>query len=302
MSWRLLAVNARAVLALLVLLVLAAAATGCASFDAVKKAGGIKDPEISIADIGISSLSLDGMTLQLALDVDNPNPLPLSLAGFDYALKLDGKQLLAGEQRDRVEIKARGSSRIRIPISLRFADLSRLLSGGLAGENLRYELQTAALVDLPVVGVKRFPASRKGEFPVPRPPTVSLTGIDIQQIGLTGARLVIGATLENPNGFGMEIGSLAYDLAVNGRRWAKSSLDGGVSLRGKGNGSISIPVELDFREMGGSLYQALTRGNGLNYQLDGSMKFAADHPLLKAVQTPFSSQGVLGVGASTLSR
>ncbi len=283
--------NRRGLLAIMLLAV--AGLSGCASFDAVKKAAGIKDPEVSISGIGVSSISMEGMTLQFALDVDNPNPLPLSLAGFDYALKLDGSQLLAGEQRDRVEIKARGKSQVQIPVSLKFADLSRLLSGGLAGESLDYELQTAALVDLPVVGVKRFPASRKGEFPVPRPPTVSLTGIDIQQIGLTGAKLVIGATLENPNGFGMEIGSLAYDLAVNGRRWAKSSLDGGVALRGKGSGSISIPVELDFREMGGSLYQALVRGEGLDYQLDGNMKFAADHPLLKAVQAPFSSRGVL---------
>ncbi len=283
--------NRRGLLAIMLLAV--AGLSGCASFDAVKKAAGIKDPEVSISGIGVSSISMEGMTLQFALDVDNPNPLPLSLAGFDYALKLDGSQLLAGEQRDRVEIKARGKSQVQIPVSLKFADLSRLLSGGLAGESLDYELQTAALVDLPVVGVKRFPASRKGEFPVPRPPTVSLTGIDIQQIGLTGAKLVIGATLENPNGFGMEIGSLAYDLAVNGRRWAKSSLDGGVALRGKGSDSISIPVELDFREMGGSLYQALVRGEGLDYQLDGNMKFAADHPLLKAVQAPFSSRGVL---------
>lgn len=283
--------NRRGLLAIMLLAV--AGLSGCASFDTVKKAAGIKDPEVSISGIGVSSISMEGMTLQFALDVDNPNPLPLSLAGFDYALKLDGSQLLAGEQRDRVEIKARGKSQVQIPVSLKFADLSRLLSGGLAGESLDYELQTAALVDLPVVGVKRFPASRKGEFPVPRPPTVSLTGIDIQQIGLTGAKLVIGATLENPNGFGMEIGSLAYDLAVNGRRWAKSSLDGGVALRGKGSDSISIPVELDFREMGGSLYQALVRGEGLDYQLDGNMKFAADHPLLKAVQAPFSSRGVL---------
>ncbi len=280
---------------LLVMLVLLMAAS-CSSLDAVKKAAGIRDPEISIAGIGISSISAEGMTLRLALDVDNPNPLPLSLAGFDYALKLNGRQLLAGEQRKRLEVKARGRSQVQIPLSIRFADLSDLLSGGLNRDTVGYELQTAALVDLPVVGVKRFPAGREGEFPVPRPPSISLTGIDIQQIGLTGARLVIGATVENPNSFGVDIGSLAYDIAVNGRRWVKSSLEGGLKLSGNGSGSLSIPLQLDFTEMGGSLYRMLTRGEGLNYQLDGSMQFAADHPLLKAVQAPFSRKGVLGSG------
>ena len=290
--------NRRELLAIVLLTV--AGLSGCASFDTVKKAAGIKDPEVSISGIGISSISMKGITLQFALDVDNPNPLPLSLAGFDYALKLGGSQLLAGEQRDRVEIKARGKSQVQIPVSLRFADLSRLLSGGLARESLDYELQTAALVDLPVIGVKRFPATRKGEFPVPRAPSISLTGFDIQQIGLTGAKLVIGATVDNPNSFGVDIGSLAYDIAVNGKRWVKSSLDGGITLPGKGEGSLNIPVELDFMKMGGSLYQMLTQGKGLSYQLDGDMKFAADHPLLKAVQAPFSRKGVLGAG--TLSK
>ncbi len=268
--------------------------SGCSSMDAVKKAAGIKDPAVSIAGVNITRLSAEGLTLQFALDVENPNPVPLDLAGFDYALMLDGKQLLAGEKRDRIKIKARGDSRVSVPVSLKFADLSRLLSGGMKKESLNYELKTAALVDLPVIGVKKFPASRKGSFPVPKVPDVSLTGIDVKNLSLSGAKVVIGATVDNPNPFGVDISQLVYDLSINGKPWVKSKLDKALPLQGKGRSNLSIPVELNFLEMGSSLYQVLMQGKKMNYQLTGDMKFAADHPLLKAVEAPFSKKGSIG--------
>ena len=268
--------------------------SGCASMDAVKKAAGIKDPTVSIAGMNISTLSAEGLTLQFVLDVDNPNPIPLNLAGFDYALMFDGKQLMAGEQRDKVNIKARDSSQVKVPVSLKFSDLSRLISGAMNKDSLGYELKTAALVDLPVIGIKKFPATKKGTFPVPKAPDISLTGIDIKKLSLTGAKVVIGANIDNPNAFGVDINKLIYNLSINGKQWAKSDVDKTISLSGKGSSSLNIPLELNFVEMGSSLYQLLMQGKGMNYNLTGDMKFDAGHPLLKDVDAPFSKTGVVG--------
>ena len=270
------------------------AVSGCASMDAVKRAAGIKDPDVSVVGINITRLSAEGLTLQFALEVDNPNPIPLDLAGFDYALLLDGKQLAAGEQRDSIKIKARGNSRVKVPVSLKFSDLSNLIAGGISKENLNYELKTAALVDLPVIGVKRFPATQKGSFPVPRVPDISLSGIDIKDLSLTGAKVVIGANIDNPNAFGIDVSKLIYNLSINGKQWAKSDVSKTISIKGKGSSSLNIPLELDFLEMGSSLYQMLMQGKGMNYNLTGDMTFDAGHPLLKGVDAPFSKTGVVG--------
>jgi len=268
--------------------------SGCASMDAIKDAAGIKDPDVSVAGVNITNLSADGLTLQFDLDVNNPNAIPLNLAGFDYALMLDGKQLMAGEQRDKINIKANGNSQVKVPISLKFSDLSKLISGGMDKDNLNYELKTAALVNLPVIGVKKFPATKKGTFPVPKVPDISLTGIDVKKIGLTGAKVVIGANIDNPNAFGIDINKLVYNLSINGKQWAKSDIGKTVSLDKKGSNNLSIPLELNFIEMGGSIYQMLMQGKGLDYDLTGDMKFGAGHPLLKSVEAPFSKKGVVG--------
>ncbi len=284
--------NAPLLAGLFVLMV--ALVSGCGSMDAVKKATGVKEPTVSIAGMNISSISAEGLTLQFALDVDNPNPIPLNLAGFDYTLMLDGKQLMAGEQRDKVKIKARGNSQVKVPVSLKFSDISQLISGATNKENLNYELKTAALVDLPVIGVKKIPASNKGTFPVPKAPDISLTGIDVKKLSLTGAKVVVGANIDNPNSFGIDINKLIYNLSINGKQWAKSDVDKTISLSEKGSSSLSIPLELNFLEMGSSLYKTLMQGKEMNYDLTGDMKFDAGHPLLKGVDAPFSKTGVVG--------
>ncbi len=270
-------------------------ATSCASLNAIKDVAGIENPTVSLSDMRITGLTMEGASILLTLNVDNPNPVPIDLAGFDYALLFDGKQLLAGEKRDRLKIDARGVSAVTVPVSLNFADLQSLYKGVAYKDSLDYELKTAALIDLPLLGVKRFPSSKKGEFPVPKIPEVSLRGIDIEKMGLSGAEVVINADIKNPNSFAVDVSQLVYSLSINGSKWLESALGESIKLTEKGKTRISIPLKLNFLEMGNVLYGALMEGKGLNYRLTGDMNLDTALPLLKNVKVPFDKSGVVGV-------
>ncbi|MCF6234766.1 MAG: LEA type 2 family protein [Gammaproteobacteria bacterium] len=270
-------------------------ATSCASLNAVKDAAGIKNPSVTLGGMKITDLTMENAGLALTLNVDNPNPIPINLAGFDYALLFDGKQLLAGEKRDQFKIDAQGVSTVTVPISLNFADLKKLYQGVLNQDTLNYELQTTALVDLPVIGVKKFPSTQKGEFPVPKIPEVSLGGINVKKMGLSGAEVVINANIKNPNSFGIDVSQLAYNLSINGSQWAESALEETIKLAEKGETQINIPLKLNFLEMGSALYSALMKGEGLNYQFTGDMNLDTALPMLKNVKVPFDKSGVVGV-------
>ena len=265
-------------------------ATGC-SLNEVKDAAGIKKPSVSLEGVQITDLTMESAGLALRLTVDNPNPIPINLAGFDYALLFDGKQLLAGKKRDQFKIDAKGVSTVTVPISLNFADLKGLYQGAMDQDTLNYELQTTALVDLPVIGIQKFPSTQKGQFPVPKIPEVSLAGINIKKMGLSGAEVVISAKIKNPNAFGIDVSQLAYSLSINGTQWAESALSETIKLAEKGETQIDIPLKLNFMEMG----SALMKSKGLNYQLKGNMNLDTALPMLKNVKVPFDKSGVVGV-------
>ena len=280
---------------LLICISIISLAAGCASLNAVKDAAGIKNPSVTLGGMKITDLTMENAGLALTLNVDNPNPIPINLAGFDYALLFDGKQLLAGEKRDQLKIDAKGISTVTVPVSLNFADLKKLYQGVMNQDTLNYELQTTALVDLPVIGVQKFPSTQKGEFPVPKIPEVSLGGIDVKKMGLSGAEVMISANIKNPNSFGIDVSQLAYNLSINGSQWAESALSETIKLAEKGESQINIPLKLNFMEMGSALYSALMKGEGLNYQLKGDMNLDTALPMLKNVNVPFDKSGVVGV-------
>lgn len=266
-------------------------ATGC-SLNEVKEAAGIKKPSVSLEGMQITDLTMESAGLTLRLTVDNPNPIPINLAGFDYALLFDGKQLLAGEKRDQFKIDAKGVSTVTVPVSLNFADLKQLYQGVMDQDTLNYELQTTALINLPVIGIQKFPSTQKGQFPIPKIPEVSLAGINVKKMGLSGAEIVISARIKNPNAFDIDVSQLAYSLSINGTQWAESALSETIKLAEKGETQINIPLKVNLMEIGSAL---LMKSNGLNYQLKGNMNLDTALPMLKNVKVPFDKSGVVGV-------
>ncbi len=265
-------------------------ATGC-SLNEVKEAVGVKNPSVSVEGMQITDLTMESAGLTLTLMVDNPNPIPINLTGFDYTLLFDGKQLLAGKKRDQFKIDANGVSTVTVPVLLNFADLKQRYHGVMDQDTLNYELQVTALVDLPVIGIQKFPSTQKGQFPVPRIPEVSLAGIKVKKMGLSGAEVVISANIKNPNTFGIDVSQLSYSLSINGTQWAESVLDETIKLPEKDKTQINIPLKLNFMKIGSALMSI----NDLNYQLKGNMNLDTTLPMLKNVTVPFNKSGTVGV-------
>ena len=53
------------------------------------------------------------------------------------------------------------------------------------------------------------------------PPTVSVADVDIKSIGLFEQHFDVGVRLSNPNDFDLKIEALEFELALNGRAFAK---------------------------------------------------------------------------------
>jgi len=66
--------------------------SSCASFENVVSA-----PKVSLRNVHVEDIGLDGQTFLLAFDVTNPNPFPLPIKTISYDVKLDGHRFASGE-------------------------------------------------------------------------------------------------------------------------------------------------------------------------------------------------------------
>ncbi len=265
--------------------------SGCASLEKLLGAADVREPEVSLAGTQLSALSFDGAELTMLINVDNPNALPIKLAGFDYALNIDGKPFTQGEQHSGINIDARSSNQVEVPIAFKFTELVNLFKGEGNRDSLPFNIDSKIRVDLPVLGTRTIPASYSNAIPIPSVPSMQVSDVAIDSLSLTGAALTVVMAMDNPNAFGIDLTRLDYNLLVNGKSWAAIKTANVVTLPEKGHAQMSIPVSLSFSDMGMALYQALTQSKAMEYQLNGDMTLDTTLPLLKNIELPLKQAG-----------
>ncbi len=263
---------------------------GCATLEQVGQALEGQKPTASVRGLRLTSLDMSGVDLTFDVQIDNPNPVGISLAGLDYDLKLLGSSFLQGDQPMGMKLTANGSSQVQVPVRLGFqqlVDSYRQLKGA---KQVGYELDLGMGFEVPLLGRVRVPVSYQGEFPIPEMPGVTLRSLDVEQLTLTGAKLLLQLEVDNPNNFSVLLDRLNYNLKLNGYDVGGGLVKKGVNIQQDGQGTVSLPLSLDFAQAGMGLYKALL-GKGVQYDLSGSMDASSSHPMLEHFRIPLDKQG-----------
>ena len=248
-------------------------------------------PQVSVAGQQITRLDFQQVGMAFDIQIDNPNPVALSLAGLDYDLKLAGHSFASGKQNKQMQLKAAGPSSFQLPLSMRFAEIYQGLKQ-LKGKNeVPYELTTGLMIDVPLLGKLRYPVSTSGTLPLPRLPRVSVKSLTLEKLNYSGATLALKLKVNNPNGFGVALDKLRYDFKVNGKRWISGNRASLGNLAAKQGNELTLPITLNFMELGSGLYSLLKGGQDLNYNLSGQLDATGGHPLIGNFDVPINRSG-----------
>jgi LEA14-like dessication related protein len=136
------------------LIVFACFAAGCASTGV-----SVERPSVSLQNMEVAEIDLDGQTFVLGFDVVNPNPFPLPIRSMAYGVELDGLRLAGGETQSAFTVPADGNSRFEITVDV---DLMRtapqllfILRDGIY-RDIPYALEGRFAIDVPLVNPVSF--------------------------------------------------------------------------------------------------------------------------------------------------
>ncbi len=102
--------------------------------------GVVEPPVVQVHKVEMGKFNLSGGTATFVLDIQNPNKFPIPLAGFDYGLSLNGVPVARGNKEKRVTIRAGGSEKVTVPLSLSFTNMMSMIPGLLRDKHLNYAL------------------------------------------------------------------------------------------------------------------------------------------------------------------
>jgi len=264
--------------------------SGCATMQEMAEKT-FEKPKLSIEHTKVQSLSFEDITLLFDVAVENPNLYALDLAGLTYDFKLNDNQFLQGEQNSGISIAAEDKSVIQLPLTLNYQNIYNTISSLKDKDKTNYALNLEIGMNIPVLGFRAFPLNHAGEFPLPKIPSIKIDAIKLEKLTVAKADLNLNLKIDNPNVFSMAINKMDYNLIVDGKQWLNGLSEVETQLTAKDESIISLPISLNFFEVGQSVFKLLTGGEQLDYQFTGSFKIAPSIALIDAIELPFNESG-----------
>ncbi|NOZ62154.1 MAG: LEA type 2 family protein [Calditrichaeota bacterium] len=130
-----------------------------------------KIPSIKLSSLKLKSINFSSAKVELQLKVDNPNAFSLNINKLNYDFLVNNKQWGVGQIAEALQINQKGSSIIKIPLSLNFVEIGRTVYSMLTGKSgLNYQLKgDAALTSsLKVMPQLSLPFNRTGNIKISR--------------------------------------------------------------------------------------------------------------------------------------
>ena len=123
-------------------------AAGCASTGAM-----IERPGVSLRNVEVADIDLDGQTFVLGFDVVNPNPFPLPIRSVSYGVELEGLRLASGETQTSFTVPAGGDSHFAITVDVDLMhtapQLVFIVRDGIY-RDIPYALEGSLAIDVPL--------------------------------------------------------------------------------------------------------------------------------------------------------
>ena len=241
---------------------LVTALAGCQSMEHI-----FQKPTVSFEKMSISGMSLFDADLLFTFRIDNPNPIGGTIRKGQYRLSIEDFIVAEGVLDKGVSLQARGSRSIDLPVHINFMDLFRSANALAAKNEVPYTL--AGSFD--IMGFD-IPYENEGRISLPEFPEVSLDSVRISRLDLSGAEMAVILSVANPNRFSINLDGLHYSMDMGGMRFVSGEKDSVPEIEASGKESITIPVGVDFINMGRAAMNLLS-GDTAPFQLSGAMRF-----------------------------
>ena len=123
-------------------------------------------------------------------------------------------------------------------------------------------------------------------------PDATITGMRLQDAGLTEATMLFDVTVENPYTVPLPMSDVDYALSSAGQEFLTGKADVAGTVPASGSRTLGVPVRISYLELVQAV-QGARPGATIPYQAD--MGLSVDVPALGAVRVPMSKEGELTI-------
>ncbi|MBB1487500.1 LEA type 2 family protein [Oceanospirillum sediminis] len=246
----------------------------------------LRKPEIVDYSLSLQSVSFEEMTLMTELKVSNPGQINLAMLPSDYRILVNNQSLVSGTL-SNLRLPAGQVSEINVPVTIKFSDLKPLLKSVEGQQNVNLRLDSLLKVQGPLNMQWTESLSLEKQLPVPQWPVVGEPGIQIEQMNLSGFRVLVHLPVMNPNSFGISLNGLNALVSVGQMDAFNVSIAEPLQVAAGSETRVGIPVELSWNQASRALLSLLQSGRQPDIRVKGNWELEGTLPGFKVQQGTF---------------
>jgi LEA14-like dessication related protein len=215
-----------------------------------------KNISISLSKKEIRDMDSSGLTLVFYLKISNSSPSPYYLTQYDYRVVVNGTDYfsLKTPLDEPILMEKNGDTLISLPVKITYALLFETVKG-IEG-NTKVTCYVTGLMTFSdgKRKVEKTPFAFLGEFPNFKDLAIEIHPLEVKNLTVGGVDFVFSFSCRNKNNFEVVLGNVAYQLALAGKKISEGVIPGENRIEAQGGKEFSLPLILDFFEVGKELY------------------------------------------------
>jgi len=224
-------------------------------------AASLKDSlTISLQEKRVQDLDFAGLSLIFYLTITNSSSKLVYLAGYDYRLMINGSEYIQLNTvlEEQIEMEAQGATLISLPLKITNDLLFKTIQGIEGEDKAACYLSGGLTFSEKRKKEERIPFAFTAEFPILKKPEIEFISLEVNDLTIGGADLTFKVKLKNKNGFELLVDRLKYRLSLGDRPIGEERIVwGDKNIEKKGEKVFSLPILLNFFEVGKEVYDIL---------------------------------------------
>ena len=125
----------------------------------------LEQPTFALKEVAITRLSLTDIHFRFGIEVQNPNSFDLDLRALEYTVYFNEQEVGRGRLDKEVRIAKTSATLVQVPLQTDLKSLGDPLGLVLAGQDLKYKIEGAAIVKASL-GTATIPFSKSGNIKI----------------------------------------------------------------------------------------------------------------------------------------
>lgn len=221
-----------------------------------------KDLTVAFLEKRVQDLSASGLLLSFVFKVTNASTTTWYATGYDYRVMIENAEYFAVRNSlpEPIAVAPSSSTLIALPVKVTNANLLKAIPAAAGKDRLAcYLVGGMNFAENPRAEGDRLPVACSGDFPLFRDLDLVFQPLEVKGLTIGGGDLTFRTSLTNRNGFALRVLSLRYVLELGGVKVSEGDIRTLGALEANAVKEISLPLLLDFFEIGNSLYGLLQK-------------------------------------------